>query len=259
MRNAGQISTPVTIPAGDERLAVDVGPGRDGRPTLAFVSCSDRCRVVIAGVDGSGAQTVPGSEDASAPTIWGSRVAWVRGRATVLMRDIASGTVTRLPGVPLRKCYVPLERRRCERPSSRSVQALELYHSRLALIVSYGLSQGGGNGQTEVRTEFVKRRPRQHLVALMNVGEGGQAFVGPSWARGHLFFLSRARVDARRACIASTPLAAVTRWPWEPDRSPGSRSTSTDAAHSRSSTRRPPPEAASTQPTFQPRLNSPAH
>ena len=188
VRTAGQISTPLAVPAGDERLAVDVGPGQDGRPTLAYLSCSDQCRVVIAGLDGSGAQTVPGSEGASAPTISGSRVAWVRGRASVLMRDMASGRVTRLPGVPLRKCYAPLGHRRCERPSGRSVQALELNGSRLALIVGYGLSQGGGNGQTEVRTELVSGRPRPQLVALMNVGEGGQAFAGPSWARGNLFF-----------------------------------------------------------------------
>jgi hypothetical protein len=32
------------------------------------------------------------------------------------------------------------------------------------------------------------RGGRQRLVALMNIGEGGQAFVGPSWATGKLFF-----------------------------------------------------------------------
>jgi hypothetical protein len=101
VRSAGQISTPPAIPPGDERLAVDIGPGRDGKPTLAFVSCTDACRVVVSGLDGSGAQTVRGSEGASAPTIWGSRVAWARGE-TVLTRDLTRGKVTRLPGVPQR-------------------------------------------------------------------------------------------------------------------------------------------------------------
>jgi hypothetical protein len=186
VRSAGQISIPPAIPAGDERLAVDVGPDGDGKPTLAFVSCTDACRVVVSGLDGSGARTVPGSEGASAPTIWGSRVAWARG-ATVLIRDLTRGNVKRLPGVPQRKCYVPLRRRRCERPANRSVGALELRGSRLALIVNYALSRGGGNGQTEVRMESV-RGSQQRLVALMNIGEGGQAFVGPSWATGKLFF-----------------------------------------------------------------------
>jgi hypothetical protein len=187
VRSAGQISTPPAIPAGDERLAVDVGPGHDGTPSLAFVSCTDLCRVVVSRLDGSGAQTVPGSEGASAPTIWGSRVAWVGGKERVLTRDLPSGKVTRLPGVPRRKCYEPLGRRRCERPGLRSVRALELHGSRLALVVNYALSQGGGNGQTEVRMESVQGRARR-LVALMNVGEGGQVFVGPSWATGKLFF-----------------------------------------------------------------------
>ena len=187
VRSAGQISTPPAIPADTERLAVDVGPGRDGTPTLAFVSCTDLCRVVVSRLDGSGARTVSGSEGASAPTIWGSRVAWVRGDETVMTRDLTSGKTTRLPGVPQRKCYEPLGRRRCERPAFRSVRALELHGSQLALVVNYALSQGGGNGQTEVRMESVQGRP-QHLLGLMNIGEGGQAFVGPSWARGKLFF-----------------------------------------------------------------------
>jgi len=187
VRSAGQISTPPAIPAGDERLAVDVGPGRDGTPALAFLRCTDLCRVVVSRLDGSGAHAVPGSEGASAPTIWGSRVAWVRGDEAVLTRDLTSGKTTRLPGVPQRKCYEPLGHRRCERPAFRSVRALELHGARLALVVSYALSQGGGNGQTEVRMESVQGPP-QHLVALMNVGEGGQSYVGPSWARGKLFF-----------------------------------------------------------------------
>jgi hypothetical protein len=77
VRSAGQISIPAAIPAGDERLKVDVGPGPNGEPTLAFVSCADVCRVVVSGLDGGRAQTVPGSAGASSPTIWGSRVAWV--------------------------------------------------------------------------------------------------------------------------------------------------------------------------------------
>jgi hypothetical protein len=206
VRSAGQISTPPAIPAGNERLAVDVGPGRDGTPTLAFVSCTDVCRVVVSRMDGSGAHTVSGSEDASAPTIWGSRVAWVRGNEHVLMRNLTSGETTRLPGVPQRKCYEPFGRRVCERPDLRSVQALELHGSQLALIVNYGLSQGGGNGQTEVRMESVQGRP-QHLVGLMNVGEGGQAFVGPSWARGKLFFF--------RSCPCGTGQRA---YRFDPDR-----------------------------------------
>jgi hypothetical protein len=185
VRSAGQISTPAAIPAGGERLKVDVGPGPDGKPAIAFVSCAVACRVVVSALDGSRAQTVAGSEGASSPTIWGSRVAWVRGR-TVRARRLAGGKVTRLAGVPRRICYVS-DRRRCERPGGASVRDLELYGSRLALIDRYGLPHGGGNGQFDVRMESV-RGGRQRLVALLNVGESGQAWVGPSWAKGNLFF-----------------------------------------------------------------------
>jgi hypothetical protein len=210
VRSAGTVSIPAAIPAAGERLGsssralvgfedvppdaigsaspqVDVGPGPGGRPTLAFVSCAGVCRVVVSGLDGSRAQTVTGSAGASSPTIWRSRVAWVRGKKTVLTRRLSGGKVRRLAGVPRRKCYEPMGRRRCERPADASVNDLELHGSRLALIVTYGLSQGGGNGQSEVRMESV-RGGRPHLVALTNVGEDAQAWIGPSWANGDLFF-----------------------------------------------------------------------
>ncbi len=38
--------------------------------------CASGCHVVVSGVDGSDPQTVPGSEGAAHPTIWGDRVAW---------------------------------------------------------------------------------------------------------------------------------------------------------------------------------------
>jgi hypothetical protein len=188
VRRNGQISTPPAIPAGDLRLKVDVGPGPDGAPALAFVSCADRCRAVVSDLDGGRARTIPGSESASSATIWGSRVAWVRGRATVLTRRSGAAKATRLAGVPRRRCYESIGRRYCERPSAGSVSELELRGERLALIDTYLLAHGGGaNGTTEVRMEPVAGGA-QRLVASMNVGEGAQSWNGPSWARGGLFF-----------------------------------------------------------------------
>jgi hypothetical protein len=187
VRSAGVIATPTAIPAGDERLQVDVGPGPDGKPTLAYVSCAGVCRVVISALDGSGARTVPGTAHASAVTIWGSRVAWVRGRNTVLTRRLEGGKPTRLGGVPRRKCYRSLDKRYCERPSGASVGAVELGGSQLALIDTYGLTHGGANGEEEVRMQSVRGGP-QRLVALMNLGEGNQSWNGPAWAGGRLFF-----------------------------------------------------------------------
>jgi hypothetical protein len=187
VRSAGTIATPTAIPAGGERLQVDVGPGPDGRPTLAYVSCAEVCRVVISGLDGLGAHTVSGTTHASAVTIWGSRVAWVRGRNTVLTRRLQGGKATRLGGVPRHKCYRSFDKHYCERPSSASVAALELGNSQLALIDTYGLTHGGANGEAEVRMQSVRGGP-QRLVALMNLGEGNQSWNGPAWAGGDLFF-----------------------------------------------------------------------
>lgn len=180
VRRNGRTTLPAGIPAGDRRLEVDVGPGRDGKPALAFLRCATVCRVVVSDLGGRRAQTVAGSERASSPTIWGSRVAWVFGRATVMTRRFGAAGVTRLPGAPRRKC----DGSRCRRPTGASVDQLELYRERLALITTYNLSD---SSRTEVRAESVRGGP-QRLIAHMTVAEGGQRWVGPAWARNHLYF-----------------------------------------------------------------------
>jgi hypothetical protein len=189
VRRDGQVTRP-PISAAKEAIEVDVGPGADGAPVLAYVSCTDACRVVVAGIDGVAARTVPGSERASHPTVWGGRVAWVRGKATVMTSAVDGSGRRVLPGAPRRKCYTPYTGRprlRCERPQRPSVDALELHSTQLALIDTYGLKQASGNGTTEVRTESVKGGA-QKLVALVAIGESGQTWIGPSWAKGRLYF-----------------------------------------------------------------------
>lgn len=147
------------------------------------------CRVVVSRIDGGTPQVVPGSAGASHPTVWGRRVAWVRGKATVMTSAWGGHGRKVLPGAPRRKCYRPFTGKplRCDRPRSPSVDALELYGNQLALVDTYGLEQASGNGTTEVRTESIKGGP-QRLVALVSIGESGQTWVGPSWAKGRLYF-----------------------------------------------------------------------
>jgi hypothetical protein len=114
----------------------------------------------------------------------------VRGKSTVMTSAVDGSGRTVLPGVPRRKCYTPYTGRprlRCERPRNPSVDALELHGSQLALIDSFTLRQAAGNGTTEVRTESV-RGGAQKLVALVSAGESGQTWIGPSWAKGKLYF-----------------------------------------------------------------------
>jgi hypothetical protein len=188
VRSGGQVTRPAIPPAKDA-IEIDVGPGPDGAPVLAYLRCADTCRVVVAGIDGADARTLPGSAGASHPTIWRSRVAWVRGQATVMTSTVTGAGRKQLGGAPHRKCYRPFTGRpqRCERPRNRSVDALELHGTRLALVDTYGLREGSANGATEVRTESIKGGP-QKLVAAASIGESGQTWVGPSWAKGKLYF-----------------------------------------------------------------------
>jgi hypothetical protein len=192
VRRSGQISAPAIAPGGSQ-LKVDVGPGPDGKPMLAYIGCAGGCRVVLSDVDGANARALPRSTGATSVSVYGSRVAWVKGRDTVLVRDLRTGATTRVPGAPRRKCWTPFAQGGvkppplCEATSSGSVDDIDLDGSRLGLIVSYSLEHASGSGTTEVRIESV-RGGSQRLLALMNVGEGQQTWIGPSWAQHELFF-----------------------------------------------------------------------
>jgi hypothetical protein len=192
VRRNGQISTP-PIPTARKVIEVDVGPGPSGSPMLAYISCTGGCHVVVSGVDGSAPQTVPGSKGASHPTIWGDRVAWVSGKAKVMISRFNGSGRRVLGGAPRRKCYYsspsghpPLV---CAPPQDPSVDALALYRGQLALIDTFNLNDGiGADGTTtEVRTEAITGGP-QRLIALLSVGEGDESWLGPSWSDGKLYF-----------------------------------------------------------------------
>jgi hypothetical protein len=195
VRSGGQISAPPAVPTGDSRLRVDVGPGPDGKPALAYLNCAEVCQVVVSALDGSRAQPVPGTTGATAATIWGSRVAWVRRGKTMWTRRLDGGAMERVPGPP----------------RGYGVGELELHGSRLAFI-SF---RGAEVGQTQVRMQAL-RGGRQLLVAAMTWGSANQGFQGPSWAKGKLFFyMSRPsrrlagpyRYDPRSGRYAKAPNA----------------------------------------------------
>lgn len=116
---------------------------------------------------------------------------------------IGSSTARQLPGAPTRKCYRPYSGRprRCDRPQNPSVDALELFGSHLALIDTFALRYAAGNGTTEGRTESIHGGP-QRLVALMSIGEGGQTWIGPSWATGRLSFYTSCFGDSS-GCVGA--------------------------------------------------------
>ncbi len=185
VRRAGQISTP-PLPTSKKAIQVDVGPGPTGAPMLAYAACASSCHVVVANVDGSHPQTVPGSRGASHPTIWGDRVAWVSGAARIMTSRPNGSKRSMLGGLPRRLCLgvsTPHSQAACQYPAYPSVEALQLQGRRLALIDSFGAHEG----PTEVRIEAVTGGPAR-LVARMTVGQSARTWLGPSWLDGKLYF-----------------------------------------------------------------------
>ncbi len=191
VRHDGQIST-TSVPSANKAIEVAVGPGPSGRPVLAYLSCASKCHLVASALNGSDPQAVPGTQGASHPTVWGDRVAWVSGAAKV-MTSLWNGADRRvLGGAPRRKCYessTVQSKVVCEPPKAPSVEALALHGRQLALIDTFILNDGIGSvgTTTEVRIETVTGGP-QRLVALLDVGEGDESWLGPSWFDGELYF-----------------------------------------------------------------------
>jgi hypothetical protein len=84
---------------------------------------------------------------------------------------------------------------------------LALYGRSLALIDTFILNDGiGAVGTTsEVRIERVSGRP-QRLVALIDVGEGDESWLGPSWFDGDLYFYEDTDGSAAGAVYGFDPL-----------------------------------------------------
>lgn len=200
----GVISSP-PLPTATSSIEADVGPGPLGAPLLVYALCHHgACHLVVSGVDGSDPRAVPGSGEASDPTIWGDRLAWVRG-ASQVMTSLLDGSGRRtLGGAPRRLCP-PANRGRgasCVVTADGAVTGLQLHHGRLALTDSFSTRDGDPNGEGAVLTEAVKGGP-PHLIALEGVEEGGGAtfWLGPSWSEGKLYFYADGLPECVEHCI----------------------------------------------------------
>jgi len=199
----GLIST-LPVPAATRSVEADVGPGPSGSPLLVYTDCRSSCHLVVAGLDGSDPRVVPGSEEGRDPTIWGDRVAWVRGANQVLSSLLDGSGRRTLAGAPRRVCHpaARASRARCDTTTERAVTALQLYHGRLALTTSFDIRLGDPNGYGEVLTEALGGGP-QHMIALEGVEEGGGTtfWLGPSWSEGKLYFYADGLPECVEHCI----------------------------------------------------------
>jgi hypothetical protein len=137
----------------------------------------------------AGAAATGGFE--SAPTVWGSRLAFARrypsGSERVYVRPLTAGTEvrsTRLPGVPARQCE---EVTRCRTIRDGTVRELELRGRTLAQNVHFGLATVGICGEGQLRlVDLVSRTSR--LVTHTLCGLSGSTLLGVSLTATHLLY-----------------------------------------------------------------------
>jgi hypothetical protein len=119
-------------------------------------------------------------------------VAWVRtyasGRQAIYLRNLRDRRTkrsVRLDGAaPARTCVTISER--CVPVRHLGFDALQLTDRWLAAVSQFGSSSPVGISQSELRLVDVLNGGRSPRVAFQVTGLGGQALVGPSFARGRL-------------------------------------------------------------------------
>lgn len=182
----------------------DIGPGADGEPLVVLSTCvgDDRvaepdCDLQMLRLDGSGPTPIAAANTPErteyAPTVWRGRIAFARSHTqpVVYTRPLdapRSMRSRRLPGVPTRRCSELVDRPRTPaacRTTRRNVQELELRGSLLALDVGYVVRDQAGHGTDEVRLDDL-RTGSARRVAKLSFGEGGQDWLGLSFAGGRL-------------------------------------------------------------------------
>jgi hypothetical protein len=175
----------------------DIGPGPGGAATIVFARCqtASQCHLArttpVAGTETpiTGAAATNGWE--SAPTVWGSRLAFARqyasGSQRVYTRPLDAGPrvrSVRLPGVPARECD---EVTHCRAINDGTVRELELRGTTLAENVHFGLASVGICGEGQMRLVDVARRTSRRLTSAI-CGLGGATLLGTSLTSTHLLF-----------------------------------------------------------------------
>ena len=180
-----------------EPFDADIGPGPGGAPVIVFARCraKDRCHLAQTTPAGGTETPITGSAATagweSAPTVWGSRLAfarhYARGSRRVYVRPLNAGIrvrSVRLPGVPARECD---EVGACRAVTDGTVPELELRGTTLAENVGFSLRTVGICGEGQMRLVDVTRRTG-HLVKPTICGLSGSTFLGASLTATHLLY-----------------------------------------------------------------------
>jgi hypothetical protein len=186
------------IPASTAPFDADIGPGPGGSPVIVFTRCAapGHCRIWRTTPAGGSARAVTGSAGTSgfesAPTVWGSRLAFARqyahGSQVVYVRPLDAGrnvASTRLPGVPTRECTEV--RPRCLPVTHGTVSELDLHATTLAENVHFPLNSVGICGEGQMRLVDVVAHTSR-LVVHTICGLSGSTLVGASLTGPYLIY-----------------------------------------------------------------------
>ena len=196
----GKPPQPLPVAASPVPFDADLGPAADGRAAVVYSRCANPrarpegdCDLAMYVLGDAAEQPVASASSPEAsdyePSLWRGRLAWVRaypdGREIAYTRSLsAKGPSRREPGLPTRNCEVLVDPGDCT-TRERHVTDLKLAGDRLAYIGGYTVRRQAGFATQEVRLVDL-RTQRSRRVALSIAGEGGQGYLGLSFAAGRL-------------------------------------------------------------------------
>lgn len=210
----GRVDTLAVAPS-TASFDADVGPDSGGRPALVYRRCTrgfagffpppEGCDLYTYSFLTGGERRIRSASSPTAsemsPTLWRGRLAWVRvydrdrradrpSRPFVYTRRLGSSRPSeRLPGLPERRCEINFDRQRVCGAVVGTIDDLKLYGRRLAMTAfSTIASDLPSSSNIEVRLDTLGGdRARVEQLARQGRGEGGQTWIGPSFAEGWLY------------------------------------------------------------------------
>lgn len=190
----------------------DAGPNSAGRASAVVSLCDGSCDLYVIGFRrGDELRPVRNANttnrDEIAPTVWRGRLAFGRRYGphqivpyTKLLAAPRSRPLQRLAGLPDRRCGA-IDPPDCRRIEGVALPAMELWGRWVGQSWTYQPDAFPGFRQNEIRLTNVSRSDTRQLAA-MTTGLGGQTYLGPSIANGHVAFFRACQGDPA-GCSAS--------------------------------------------------------
>lgn len=194
----------LAVPPQAKPLDADIGPDSSGRPSVAVSLCAGSCDLFVLGLQAD-AQLRPvrnantTGRDETDPSVWKGRLTFAREYGSKIvpytkrLRAPRSRPSDRLAGLPGKRCGA-IEPPSCRPLENPELVQMELYGSRVGQSWTYQPDNFPGFRQNEIRLTNVTRTDTRQ-IASMTTGLGGQSYLGPSLAEGHVAFFRACQGD----------------------------------------------------------------